>query len=235
MSPAPTPIDVVILISGRGSNMAALLDASREDDAAFRVAAVISNQADAPGLQLAANAGITTHTLDHRAFAARQDYDAALRDTVAEFHPQLVALAGFMRILTSVFIEPFLGRVLNIHPSLLPKYRGLDTHERALAGGETVHGTSVHFVVPELDAGPVVAQARVPVWPDDTPDSLAARVLEQEHRLYPKVVRWYAEGRARLRDGTVFFDDQPLRQPLVLLADDGNASGRPRSSELFTR
>jgi len=219
------PADVVVLISGRGSNMAALLDHSRGKDAPFRLAAVISNEADAPGLELAAGAAVATRVLDHRQFASRAEYDAALHETVSGFRPQLVALAGFMRILTSAFIDPFLGRLINIHPSLLPKYRGLDTHERALAGGDTVHGASVHYVVPELDAGPVIAQVSVAVKPNDTPDSLAARVLRQEHRLYPRVVRWCVEGRARLGNGTVVFDDRPLHQPLVVLEDDGEAGG----------
>lgn len=212
-------IDVAALISGRGSNMAALLAASQKRGAGFRLAAVISNRADAAGLEVAARADIPTRVLDHRRYPSREDFDTALHETVAAFEPQLVVLAGFMRILTPAFVDPFIGRLLNIHPSLLPKYPGLNTHERALAAGDAAHGASVHFVIPALDAGPVIAQARVPVERGDSAETLAARVLVEEHRLYPTVVEWYAAGRVELQNRRVFFDGNELSEPVVLAGE----------------
>jgi phosphoribosylglycinamide formyltransferase-1 len=188
---------VVALISGRGSNMQALLDAG------IRLAAVISNRADAKGLAVAQARGVPTRVVEHRAFAGREAFEAALAREVDAFHPKLVVLAGFMRILTPAFVERYAGRLINIHPSLLPEYPGLDTHARALAAGATEHGCTVHFVTRELDHGPIIIQARVPVRSGDTAETLAARVLRQEHVIYPRAVRWYLEGKLVIRDGKV--------------------------------
>ncbi len=184
--------NIVILISGRGSNMEAIV---RARIPGAHIAAVISNRPDAAGLQFAANAGIATRTVDHKAFASREAFDAALADVIDGFAPDLVVLAGFMRVLTDGFVQRYTGRLLNIHPSLLPSFPGLHTHERALEAGVRVHGTTVHFVTPALDCGPIVIQAAVPVRPGDDADALAARVLVQEHRIYPQAVRWFVEDR----------------------------------------
>lgn len=206
------PLPMVALISGGGTNLQAILDAAR-DDLPVAVRAVISNRPDAYGLERARQAGVHTEVLEPRGFAGREAYDAALMALIDRFEPGLVVLAGFMRILTPGFVRHYAGRMLNIHPSLLPKYRGLDTHARALENGEAEHGASVHFVTPDLDAGPLILQARVPVQPDDTAETLATRVLEQEHRIYPLAIRWFAEGRLRLQDETVYLDGTPLEEP----------------------
>jgi phosphoribosylglycinamide formyltransferase-1 len=190
-------MSVVVLISGRGSNMRALLDAG------LPVSAVISNRADAGGLETAAERSVATGVVEHRDFPSREAFDAALAREIERFSPKLVALAGFMRILTPGFVERYEGRMLNIHPSLLPAFPGLDTHERAIAEGARVHGCTVHFVTKELDHGPVVIQAQVPVRPGDTPGTLAARVLRQEHVIYPRAVRWFLDGMLAVRDGKV--------------------------------
>jgi phosphoribosylglycinamide formyltransferase-1 len=183
----------------------------------IRIAAVIANEADAFGLERARRAGIEARVLSHRDFPDRETFDAALLTLVDSFQPGLVVLAGFMRILTPGFVTHYRGRLLNIHPSLLPKYRGLHTHERALAAGEREHGATVHFVTAELDGGPAVLQARVAVANEDDSASLAARVLTQEHRIYPQVVRWFAQGRLMLGDDDLpRLDGQPLSQPLRL-------------------
>lgn len=187
----------VILISGRGSNMESLLDAGLPGTCA----AVISNRPDAAGLALAAARGIATAAIDHRGFAVREDFDAALAAEIERHAPDLVLLAGFMRILTDGFVRRFAGRLLNIHPSLLPAFPGVKTHAQALAAGVRVHGCSVHFVTPALDGGPIIAQAAVPVQAGDDAASLGARVLVEEHRLYPRVARWFLEGRLQLVDG----------------------------------
>ena len=187
----------VILISGRGSNMESLLDA----DMPGACAAVISNRPDAAGLALAAARGIATVAVDHRGFAAREDFDAALATEIERHAPDLVLLAGFMRILGDGFVRRFQGRLLNIHPSLLPAFPGIKTHAQALAAGVRVHGCSVHFVTPALDGGPIIAQAAVPVQAGDDESGLAARVLAAEHALYPRVARWFLEGRLNLLDG----------------------------------
>lgn len=202
---------VVVLISGRGSNMQALLDAR------LPVSAVISNSAAAPGLQLAAARGIATKVVEHRAFAAREAFDEALAGEIERFRPRLVALAGFMRVLTPAFVSRYRDRLLNIHPSLLPAFPGLDTHERALAAGVKLHGCTVHFVTRELDHGPIVIQAAVPVRPDDTAASLAARVLRQEHVIYPRAVRWFLEERLVIGAGLVRVKGNDAQ--LVLAAD----------------
>jgi phosphoribosylglycinamide formyltransferase-1 len=182
---------VVVLISGRGSNLEAIVRARLPVD----VVAVISNRPHAPGLDFARAAGIAAVALDHTAYPDRDSFDARLADEIERHRPDLVVLAGYMRILTPAFIARFEDRLLNIHPSLLPAFPGLSTHERALAEGVKIHGCTVHFVTPRLDHGPIVIQAAVPVRADDTPESLAARVLEQEHRIYPRAIRWFAEGR----------------------------------------
>lgn len=192
------PLPVVILISGRGSNLQAIIDAQRKELLPVAIRAVISNNPQAPGLAHARRAGIDTQIVDHRAFNTRTEFDRALMATIDRYAPDLVVLAGFMRILGGEFIAHYRGRLMNIHPSLLPAFRGLDTHARALAAGVREHGASVHFVTDEVDAGAVIVQARVPVLAEDTPETLAARVLAEEHRIYPLAIRWFAEGRVRL-------------------------------------
>ncbi|MFZ6048674.1 phosphoribosylglycinamide formyltransferase [Pseudomonas sp. CR3202] len=202
--------DVVVLISGSGSNLQALIDSITSDDHPARIRAVISNRADAYGLERAKRAGIDTRVLDHKAYTDREAFDAALIETIDAYTPQLVVLAGFMRILTPGFVRHYQGRLLNIHPSLLPKYKGLHTHQRALEAGDTEHGCSVHFVTEELDGGPLVVQALIPVESDDTPESLAQRVHVQEHRIYPLAMRWFAEGRLCLGPNGAELDGQAL-------------------------
>ena len=194
---------IVILISGRGSNMEALLAARAAGELPVDIVAVLSNRADARGLQTAAQAGIATQSLDHKAYPSREAFDEALAAAIDAYAPDLVVLAGFMRILSEGFVRHYEGRLLNIHPSLLPSFPGLHTHQRALDEGVRIHGCTVHFVTPALDHGPIVVQAAVPVLDADDEDSLAARVLAQEHRIYPLAVRWFAEGRLRLIDGKV--------------------------------
>lgn len=202
--------NVVVLISGSGSNLQALIDSIAQDGNPARICAVVSNRADAYGLQRAQAAGIATRVLDHKQFDGREAFDAALVECIDAFAPQLVILAGFMRILTPAFVSHYSGRLLNIHPSLLPKYKGLHTHQRALEAGDREHGCSVHFVTEELDGGPLVVQAIVPVQSDDTPDSLAQRVHAEEHRIYPLAMRWFAEGRLRLGSTGAELDGQAL-------------------------
>ena len=188
---------IVILISGRGSNMRAMVEAG------LPVAAVISNRADAAGLAYAAGQGIATAVVEHRDYATREAFDAALAQAIDGFRPDLVVLAGFMRILTAGFVLRYQGRLLNIHPSLLPAFPGLDTHARALAAGVKLHGATVHFVTAELDHGPIVIQAAVPVLPHDDEAQLAARVLAEEHRIYPQAARWFIEAKLVIEGGVV--------------------------------
>ncbi|ARS48254.1 phosphoribosylglycinamide formyltransferase [Pseudomonas sp. GD04158] len=204
------PCNVVVLISGSGSNLQALIDSVAQGDNPARIAAVISNRADAYGLVRAQNAGIATEVLDHKQFDGREAFDAAMMQAIDAHQPDLVVLAGFMRILTPGFVQHYSGRLLNIHPSLLPRYKGLHTHQRALDAGDAEHGCSVHFVTEELDGGPLVVQAVLPVAPDDTADSLARRVHQQEHQIYPLAVRWFAEGRLRLGAQGAMLDGEPL-------------------------
>lgn len=194
---------IVILISGRGSNMLALLDAVASGELPVRVAGVIASRPQAEGIQLAAARGIPTAIVDHRQFADRDTFDIALADRIDAFAPDLVVLAGFMRILTDAFVTRFTGRLINIHPSLLPAYPGLHTHQRALEDGVRVHGCTVHFVTPALDHGPIIIQAVVPVLDGDDEATLARRVLAEEHRVYPLAVHWFVEGRLTIRDGRV--------------------------------
>lgn len=199
--------NIVILISGRGSNMQAIVRAARSEQWPCRIAAVISNRADAEGLAFAAEHGIPTDVVVSKAYPTRDAFDAALRVAIDRFSPDLVVLAGFMRILTPTFVEHYAGRMVNIHPSLLPSFPGLATHRQALAAGVKVHGATVHFVTAELDHGPIVTQAAVPVQTDDTEDTLAERVLAQEHIIYPRAVRWFVEGRLSVDNGLVRITD----------------------------
>jgi phosphoribosylglycinamide formyltransferase-1 len=224
----PTPkLPIVVLISGSGSNLQALIDAIACGELNAEIRAVISNRPDAKGLQRARDAGIPTEVLDHTRFESREAFDQALQQRIDSFEPRLVVLAGFMRLLTDNFVDHYLGRMLNIHPSLLPAYTGLNTHQRVLDAGEPRHGASVHFVTAELDGGPLILQATVDVQPDETPTSLAARVLEKEHKIYPLAVQWFAEGRLQLLDHHAWFDGKVLTQPLqyeTLPAGTGGAS-----------
>ena len=190
--------NIVILISGRGSNMEAIVRACASERWPARIAAVVSNRSDAPGLAFAAAHGIATAVVEHGGFADREAFDAALADVVDGFSPDLVVLAGFMRVLTLSFVGRYAGRMLNIHPSLLPSFPGLRTHERALQAGVTLHGATVHFVTPELDHGPIVVQGAIPVTAADDAGSLARRLLAVEHTIYPRAVRWFVEGRLTL-------------------------------------
>ncbi len=201
--------NVVVLISGSGSNLQALIDSQAEDNPA-RIRAVISNRADAFGLTRAQNAGIPTAVLDHKAFDGRESFDAALMEVIDGHAPDLVILAGFMRILTPGFVRHYQGRLLNIHPSLLPKYKGLDTHRRALEAGDREHGCSVHFVTEELDGGPVAIQAALAVAPGENIEQLTQRVHAAEHQIYPLAMRWFAEGRLRLVEQGAMLDDVNL-------------------------
>ncbi|MEE4146835.1 MAG: phosphoribosylglycinamide formyltransferase [Halieaceae bacterium] len=201
---------LAILISGRGSNLQAFIDARARGELKADICVVISNNPAAAGLELAAAAGIATCCIDHREFPSRESFDTALAAEVGRRRADLVILAGFMRILTPAFIEPFSGRLLNVHPSLLPRYPGLHTHQRALDAGDTEAGVTVHFVTLELDGGPPIIQARVPVLPGDTAQSLAARVIEKEHLIYPLAAQWYIAGRLQLTDKGVCLDGEPI-------------------------
>ncbi|WP_175719338.1 phosphoribosylglycinamide formyltransferase [Burkholderia anthina] len=209
---------LVILISGRGSNMEAIVRACAQERWPAEIAAVIANRPDAAGLAFAASHGVATAVVDHRSFDGRDSFDAALAAEIDRFAPDLVVLAGFMRILTPDFVRRYEGRLLNIHPSLLPSFKGIHTHQQALDAGVALHGASVHFVIPELDSGAIVAQGAVPVRAGDDAAALARRVLTVEHVLYPRAVRWFVEGRLRLENGRAvvapeearwIFADQP--------------------------
>jgi phosphoribosylglycinamide formyltransferase-1 len=199
-------LPVVVLVSGRGSNLQAILDATDDDRFPAEVRAVVSNVPGVHALERARGAGIEASVVDHRDFDRREAFDAALRARIELYAPGLVVLAGFMRVLTPEFIAAFAGRLINIHPSLLPRHPGLDTHQRALDAGDTEHGVTVHFVSAALDAGPIIAQARVRVDPRDDAERLAARVLVEEHRLLPRVIAWFAEGRLVLENGVALLD-----------------------------
>lgn len=198
---------IVVLLSGRGSNMAAIAAALREERWPASIACVIADRPQAQGLARAAQAGLATAVVERSPFALRDDFERALAETIDAHRPDAVVLAGFMRVLGAAFVERYHGRLLNIHPSLLPAFPGLDTHRRALAAGVAVHGATVHFVGAEVDAGPIIAQAAVPVMPEDDEDTLAARVLASEHRLYPMALRWHLDGRLRLQGTRVALAD----------------------------
>jgi phosphoribosylglycinamide formyltransferase-1 len=195
--------NIVILISGRGSNMQALVEASAHERWNARIAAVISNRPDAAGLAYARERGVPTQVVDHKAFASRSEFEARLREVIDAEQPHIVALAGFMRVLGADFVQHYAGRLVNIHPSLLPAFPGLDTHRRAIEAGCKVAGATVHWVTAEVDHGPILAQAVVPVLPDDTPEVLAERVLRKEHLLYPMAVRWMVDEQLRLDQGVL--------------------------------
>lgn len=201
---------ILVLISGNGSNLQAILDACQAGRIAGEVVAVVSNKGEAYGLTRAREAGCATEVVAAADFADRESYDAALGELVAGYRPDLIVMAGFMRILSPGFITRFRGRMLNIHPSLLPKYQGLHTHRRAIEAGETEHGASVHFVTEELDGGPVVLQARVPIFEDDSEEEVAARVQVQEHAIYPLVVSWFCMGRLVMMHDKALMDGEPL-------------------------
>ena len=204
------PVNIVVLISGSGTNLQAIIDAIEAGGIPARIAAVISNRADAKGLERARTHGIATRIIPHQDYPDRESFDTALQQAIESYQPGLVVLAGFMRILTDGFVRHFSGRMLNIHPSLLPKFKGLDTHARAIAAGESEHGCSVHFVTPELDAGAVIGQARVAITPDDTADTLAAKVQQLEHRLYPACVNLFCTGAVRMGDNGAYLNGSLL-------------------------
>lgn len=212
---------VVVLISGSGSNLQALIDGQLAGDLPIQIQAVISNRSDAKGLARAEKAGIATQVIDHKQYPDRQAFDSALQKVIDGYAPELVVLAGFMRILTAGFTQHYAGRMFNIHPSLLPKYQGLHTHRRALEAGDSVHGVTVHFVTDELDGGPAVIQAQVAVYPKDDEHALAQRVLQQEHIIYPRAVQWFAEGRLTLKDGRCWLDGKPLPESGVVIQTKG--------------
>jgi len=192
-----SPLRLVVLLSGNGSNLQAIIDSIQAKKLPAQVVAVISNKPEAYGIIRAKNAGIPVEVLSHTDFSDRNQYDSALKDLIDKYNPDLVVLAGFMRILSTEFVEHYRHRMLNIHPSLLPKYKGLNTHQRVLDAGEKEHGCSVHFVTPELDDGPVILQAKIQVKEDDTAETLAARIHEQEHIIYPEAIRQYAENKLK--------------------------------------
>jgi phosphoribosylglycinamide formyltransferase 1 len=216
LSTASSPSPIVILISGRGSNMKALIESSRDADSPYTVAQVISDQPEAPGLSIARQLGIPAKALPCPKGTSRETYGLTLAAEIDQHAPAVVALAGFMRILSPGFVQHFAGRLLNIHPSLLPHYAGLHTHRRALEAHDAEHGATVHFVTEQLDAGPRVLQARVPIRADDTEESLSERVIVQEHRIYPLAIRWFCEGRLRCDADRAWLDGQPLVQPVQL-------------------
>ncbi|HUL18950.1 MAG TPA: phosphoribosylglycinamide formyltransferase [Steroidobacteraceae bacterium] len=211
----PAPFRITILISGRGSNMTAIARACLAGTLDAEVTDVISDRAEAAGLAAARDLGAATATVPRPPGLSSADFEAQLVRAIEAARPDAIALAGFMRILSTPFVERYLGRMLNIHPSLLPAYRGLHTHRRVLAAGEAEHGASVHFVTPELDAGPIVLQSKVRVHPDDSEDSLAARVIATEHVIYPRVLGWFAQRRLQWHDGGAWLDGTRLETPIV--------------------
>jgi phosphoribosylglycinamide formyltransferase 1 len=209
---------IVILISGRGSNMLALIERSRRAASPYAVSAVLADRADAPGLEAARERGIAATALTARKDADRATYDRELAAAVSEHRPALIVLAGFMRILSAQFVDVFPGKILNIHPSLLPKYPGLHTHRRALEAKDSEHGATVHFVTAQLDAGPAIIQGRVRIAPNDTETTLAARVRALEHQIYPLAVEWFCAGRLHCADGEAWLDGRPLRDAVQYAA-----------------
>ncbi len=205
-----TPCRVVVLISGSGSNLQALIDGQHNGSLAINIEAVISNRADAFGLERATKASIPAEAIEHKNFLDRDSFDQALIQKIESYKPDLVVLAGFMRILTSDFVRQYSGRLLNIHPSLLPKYQGLHTHQRALDAKDDIHGVTVHFVTEELDGGPPIIQAIVPVLENDTVDTLSKRIQVQEHIIYPMAVNWFANKRLSVNENQVLLDKEPL-------------------------
>jgi phosphoribosylglycinamide formyltransferase-1 len=215
---------ILVLASGTGTNLQALIEASQQRDFPGQIVAVGCNRPNAFALERAAQANIDHFTIDHTRCGSREEFDGLLMAEIRRRNPDLILLAGFMRILTSDFVRALRGTLVNVHPSLLPKYTGLNTHQRALNAGDAVHGTSIHFVTEELDGGPVIAQAQVQVARDDTAETLAEKVQAKEHLLYPIVVRWFCQGRVQLGPDHALFDGQPLNQPLVL-PDEPDTAG----------
>lgn len=215
------PLRIVVIISGNGSNLQTIIDAS-QNNLAVEISAVVSNRPKAYGLQRAKNAGIPTHTLDHTEFNHREAFDAELKRILDNYSPDFIVLAGFMRVLSNDFVNSYPGQILNIHPSLLPKYRGLNTHAKAIAANDQYHGASVHFVTETLDGGPVIVQARIAILSDDNEESLAKRVQEQEHKIYITALRWLSEGRLRWHDNALILDGKPLLQPIVIDGEKAN-------------
>jgi phosphoribosylglycinamide formyltransferase-1 len=209
---------IVVLVSGNGSNLQAIIDDISQQKINAKISAVIANQESAYGLVRAKEAGIPALYIDHKSFTSREEYDAKMASCINEYNPSLIVLAGFMRILTPTFVELFKGRMLNIHPSLLPKYKGLHTHQRAIDAGDKEHGASVHFVTPELDGGPVVLQSKVPVFDQQDTQELAERVQQQERQMYPLVIKWFCEDRLKMIDNKAVLDNQTL-------AEEGYAIG----------
>jgi len=207
-------LPIVVLISGNGSNLQAIIDAVQHEHLAIEIRAVISNRADAYGLERARAANIPATLVDHKAFSNRVEYEAELQIAIDQHAPALIVLAGYMRILGTAFVNHYQGRMLNIHPSLLPAFPGLNTHQRALDANVAQHGASVHFVTNELDGGPVILQGSVPLLANDDAQSLAKRVYSQEHQIYPLAIRWFAEGRLTAHAGNVRFDQKPLTHPI---------------------
>ncbi|PCM46228.1 phosphoribosylglycinamide formyltransferase [Marinobacter sp. ANT_B65] len=212
----PTLPKILVLASGSGTNLQALIESSRERDFPGQIVAVGCNRPKAFALERAAQANVETFMVNHEDFSSREEFDAALMAHILRHNPDLIVLAGFMRILTTDFVRAFRGRLINIHPSLLPRHTGLNTHQRALDAGDRIHGVSVHFVTEELDGGPVIAQAEVAVVPEDTAETLAEKVQAKEHLLYPIVVRWFCEGRIQLGGEHIMFDGQALNTPMRL-------------------
>jgi phosphoribosylglycinamide formyltransferase 1 len=219
---------VVILVSGRGSNLQALINAIRDGKLSAEILAVISNEPGAPAVARARTAGIPVHVIDHRDYPSREEFDRALMQQIDAYQPRLVTLAGFMRILSDAFIDHYHESLINIHPSLLPAFPGLNTHARALTGGVKSHGASVHFVTHEVDGGPVIIQASVPVLPDDTPDILAERVLAEEHRIYPLAIEWFLNNRLSVDQGRVLLDGQ--QRPEQGLIEKDISLNKPETS-----
>lgn len=210
-----TPISIAVLISGSGSNLQAIIDEIELGNINARIAVTVCNKATASGLERAKNHSISTEVVDHTLFETREAFDARLRETIDTYKPDLIVLAGFMRILSHDFVRYYLGRMINIHPSLLPAYKGINTHKRVLQDGVKTHGASVHFVTLELDGGPIIIQASVPVKSSDTPESLSKRVLEQEHIIFPLVIDWFANKRLILENGKIAFDGFYLERAMV--------------------
>ncbi len=211
-----SPKKIAVLISGSGSNLQAIIDHQQQHPTLYEISLVISNRPNAFGLERAQKAGILTKVIDHTEFESRETFDAQLQQAIDQAEAELVVLAGFMRILTTGFTEHYLGKMLNIHPSLLPKYTGLNTHQRAIDAGDSEHGLSIHFVTPELDGGPVIMQATVSIDQSDSADSLAQKVHRQEHLAYPIAVQWFAEGRLALQNNQVMLDQNSLQAPVIL-------------------
>ena len=214
MSEPHGELSAAVLISGGGSNLQAFIDATGSGELPLHLCVVLSNKSAAAGLDRARKAGISVECIAHQDFPERALFDAALVETLAKYDPDIIILAGFMRILTTTFVDHFAGRILNIHPSLLPKYPGLDTHQRAIDAGDPWHGCTVHFVTAELDSGAAIIQGRVPVLPGESADELAVRVLKVEHRIYPEAAAMIAAGRLEYRDGFAWLDDKKLKEPL---------------------